>query len=322
MKTLVVVSDVHYAGPTEMARKGFEARSIQNPFQRALAQTYRGLVWMRDPLAHNGQFDKFLAAAGDPDLVVGNGDYSVDSAFVGLADDGVFETVAWCLDELRGRHGERFHSTIGDHELGKMNLLGGAGGLRLESYRRATERLGLKRFWTIEVGSYLLVGVTSTLVALPIYAPEILPEERRGWEELRAAHLEEVRRAFASLRPAQRVLLFAHDPTALPFLAQVDEVRRHLDQVERTIVGHLHSNCILRQGEMLAGMPNITFLGNSIRRYSAALRRARDWKPFHLLLCPSVSGIQWRKDGGFLRIELEEEARQPLNVTLHPLPWD
>ncbi len=320
-RTLVVVSDIHHAGPAEQARRGFESRSISNPFQRVLARAYRSLVWMHDPLAHLDQFERFLAAAGQPDLVVANGDYSVDSAFVGLADDAVFETVGDCLARLEERFGGRMLATMGDHELGKMNLFGGAGGPRLESYRRATERLAIRPFWTRECGDYLLMGIASSLVALSVYAPEILPEERAGWEDLRAAHLDEIRRAFRALHPRQRLLLFSHDPTALPFLAQEEAVRGRLGQIERTVIGHLHSGFILRLARRLAGMPYLGFLGNTVRRYSSALRRAHDWDPFRVLLCPSLTGIQLLKDGGFLRLQLDPEARQPLKIEVCRLPW-
>lgn len=321
MQTLVVVSDIHFASAAEQARPGFESASIPNPFQRFLAKTYRRFIWCRDPLGHNDQFDKFLAAAGEPDLVVANGDYTVDSAFIGVADDAACQSVRECLTRLRARFGERLLATMGDHELGKMNLFGGAGGLRLASYHRATRELGLQRFWRREVGRYVIVGVTSSLVALPVYTPEILPEERPEWDALRAAHLAEIRGAFAALEPDQRVLLFCHDPTAVPFLAQEEAVRARLAQIERTIIGHLHSNFILWKSRLLAGMPSVTFLGNTVRRYSTALQRARDWKPFKLQLCPSVTGIQLLKDGGFLRLELDPEAGAPLQVYVHRLPW-
>ncbi|MCX6906127.1 MAG: metallophosphoesterase [Verrucomicrobia bacterium] len=321
MKTLVIVSDIHHAGAAEQARRHFESRSIPNLFQRCLAQSYRHLVWMSDPLGHVKQLDTFLAAAGEPDLVVGNGDFSVDSGFIGLADEAVLESVQECLGKLRARFGERFLSVIGDHELGKMNLFGGAGGLRLASYDRAIGDAGMKRFWRMELGVYVLLAITSSLVALPIYEPEILAEEHSSWEALRAAHLEEIRQAFAELKPRQRILLFCHDPTALPFLAQEEVVRRRLGQIEHTIIGHLHSNFILGQARLLSGMPPLTFLGNTVRRYSAALCRAREWQPFRLLLCPSISGIQLLKDGGFLRLELDPDGGRPLGHTIQRLPW-
>jgi hypothetical protein len=321
MTTLVVVSDIHHAGPAELARRGFESRSIPNPWQRFLARTYRHVLWMRDPLGHVGHLEAFLAAAGEPDWVVANGDFSVDSGFIGPADEAVFETIQDCVGRLRQRFGGRLHSTLGDHELGKLNLFGGAGGLRLASYHRSTTDLGLERFWTFEVGRYRLVGITSSLVALPVFEPEALPEERAGWEELRAAHLEEIRQTFGSLRPEERVLLFVHDPTALPFLAQEPEVRQRLGQIEHTIIGHLHSSFIFGTARWLAGMPRIGFLGNTVRRHSMALRRAREWKPFNPILCPSLTGIQLLKDGGFLRLELGPAGRESVRIQRHRLPW-
>jgi len=321
MREILVVSDIHHAGKTERARRGYEYRSIPNPLQRFIAHTYRRLIWMKDPLGHLDQFDKFLAAAGEPDFVVANGDFSVDSGLIGLADDGALQTVQDCVGRLRQRFGNRFLPVLGDHELGKMNLFGGAGGLRLASYHRAVNEAGLKRFWKIELGAYLLMGVTSSLLALPIFTPEVLPGELSAWESLRTAHLEEIRQAFLELRPDQRILLFCHDPTALPFLAHDPAIGARLGQIERTVIGHLHSNFILWKAGLLAGMPQVTFLGNTVRRYSGALRRAREWKPFRLLLCPSPAGIQLLKDGGFLRIHLDPEGRQPLRHEIQRLPW-
>jgi hypothetical protein len=322
MKTLVVVSDIHHAGPAEAARRGFESRSIPGSFQRLLARTYRRWFWMCDPFVQPGLFDKFLASAGRPDLVVANGDFSVDSAFVGLADQAVFETVQECLLKLRPRFPDGFRPVLGDHELGKMNLFGGLGGLRLASYERAVGELGFKPFWTVEWGVYVLMAVTSSLVALPIFSPELLPEERAGWEALRQEHLAAIRQGFLDLKPGQRVLLFSHDPTALPFLAKDEVVGPYLPRIQRTIVGHLHSNLILRLSRLLAGMPQLRFLGNTVRRNSLALRRARGWKPFRVLLCPSTRGIQLLKDGGFLRLELDPDGRQPMRWALEPLAWD
>jgi len=321
MKTLVVVSDIHHAGPAERARRGFESRSIPHPFQRVLARTYRRWFWMRDPFCQPGQFDRFLEAAGEPDLLVANGDFSVDSGFIGLADPAVFETVRHCVERLRQRFGERFYPVIGDHELGKLNLMGGYGGLRLGSFDRAVHGLGFEPFWQVEWGQWVLMGVTSTLVALPLYEPEILPAEAGRWTELRAVHLEKISQALDSLRPDQKVLLFCHDPSALFFLGQEPAVRARSGQIERTIVGHLHSELVLKLARLLAGMPDIRWMGNTVRRYSWALRRARSWEPFRVLLCPSIKGIQLRKDGGFLRLCLEEEAMGPIQVERMRLGW-
>jgi len=177
--------------------------------------------------------------------------------------------------------------------------------LRLESYRRATAEVGCKRFWTVELGVYSLVGITSSLVALPVYAPEILPEERAGWDRLREEHLGEIRRVFEALHPSQRVLLFVHDPTALPFLAQEETVRRRLGQIERRWSATCTHRCSCGLALSWPACRKIRFLGNTVRRYSTALRRARDWEGFKLQLCPSLSGIQLLKDGGFLQMELD-----------------
>ena len=109
------------------------------------------------------------------------------------------------------------------------------------------------------------------MLALSVFLPEALPDERADWEQLRDAHLAEIRQAFRALRSHERVLLFCHDPTALPFLWQEEVVRERASQIRVTVVGHLHSRLILRLGRMLAGMPVIPFLGHSVRRLSAAI---------------------------------------------------
>ena len=152
-----------------------------------------------------------------------------------------------------------------------------------------------------------------------VFEPEMLPTEQAGWQELRKEHLEEIRRAFSGLKPQQRVLLFCHDPTALPFLWREEAVRAKLPQVERTIIGHLHSNLIYLKSRILAGMPVISFLGHTPQRLSSALREARHWKPFNVLLCPSLSGIELLKDGGFYTVEIDPEARQPAKFQFHGL---
>jgi hypothetical protein len=52
---------------------------------------------------------------------------------------------------------------------------------------------------------------------------------------------------------------------------------------------------------------------------SSALREARYWKPFNVLLCPSLSGIELLKDGGFYTVELDLESRQPAAFQFHRL---
>jgi hypothetical protein len=202
-----------------------------------------------------------------------------------------------------------------------MSLFGGQGGLRLASWDRAQNDLHLEPFWRQDTGQHVFLGITSSLVALPVFAPETLPEERPRWHALREAHLDRIRDAFGSLRPGQRVWLFCHDPTALPFLWRDAAIRARLGQIEHTIIGHLHSRLVFWKSRRLAGLPAIPFLGNSIRRMSTALRDARCWRPFRVQLCPSLPGIQLLKDGGYLEWTIAPDNAHPSQVHFHPLSW-
>ncbi|MBM3879162.1 MAG: hypothetical protein FJ387_05515 [Verrucomicrobia bacterium] len=315
-----IVSDLHYAGPGEQARPGHEPQAIPNPLLRALVRAYRHFVWLRDPLAMNHLVDRFLDEADPADLVVANGDYCVDTAFVGVSDDAACESVGLLLQKFRQRFPGRFAATIGDHELGKMSIFGGRGGMRVASWRRACEELGLTPFWRIDLGRYVLLGVASPLIALPIYEAETLPEERPVWETLRHRHLGQLRQAFRTLQPHLRILLFCHDPSALPFLWREPAVRERLGQFEFTIVGHLHTRLVYHLSRGLAGMPQIRFLGNTARRLTQALREAKYWRPFRVRLCPALAGVELLKDGGYCALHLDLDAVQAPQLRFHPLP--
>lgn len=345
---LAILSDVHYAAAAEqVAGDDYEIQALPNPCLRLLVRGYRRYIWLRHPLRHNGQLDRFLAEVGPVDYVIANGDYSCNVAAVGVGDEAAFQSARECLDRLRARFGDRLLANLGDHELGKLRLMGRRGGMRLASWRRATQPLlsvanpsprladmnsslataadaepglGLRSFWRLELGNYVLVNVVSTLAALPVFERDMLPAERPAWEKLREAHLAEVRAAFTALEPRQRVLLFCHDPTALPFLWRDDAIREKLPQLEQTIIGHLHSNLFLRMSRFLSGMPVLNFLGGSVRKLSTALHQARDWRPFRVRLCPSLAGIELLKDGGYLTVDLDAEARRPARFQFHPLP--
>jgi hypothetical protein len=319
-KTILILSDIHYACEAEKARRGHETVIIANPALRLAMRAFRHFIWQRDPFGRNRFLDAFLARAGTPDLVVANGDYSCDTAFVGVSDAAACESARQCLAKLRSRFGPRFLATLGDHELGKTSLFGGRGGPRLASWAQARDELGLGPFWQYELGRWRLIGVTSTLLALPVYEPECLPAERNQWRALREAHLAEIRAAFARLPPDAPVLLFCHDPTALPFLYQEATVRERLSQVTQTMIGHLHSNLILWKSRLLAGMPPLRFLGNSVRRMSSALRDARVWPLFKVRLCPALGGIQLLKDGGYYELTLDPDNPQPPRFRFHRLP--
>ena len=66
-------------------------------------------------------------------------------------------------------------------------------------------------------------------------------------------------------------------------------------------------------------MPAVRFLGHTAQRLSMALREARLWKPFNVLLCPSLAGIELLKDGGFYTAELDLSGQQPARFNFHPL---
>jgi len=275
---------------------------------------------MRHPLDQGRQLDRFLAEVPPVDYLVANGDYSCDSGFVGVSDAAAFQSAQECLGKLRSKFGDRAWFAFGDHELGKMPLFGGNGGMRLASWHCATQQLGLQPFWKLAIGRYLLIGVSSPLIALPANQPDVLPEEWPEWQRLREAHLAEIRAAFDALQPEQRVLLFCHDPTALPFLGREESVRRRLHQVEQTILGHLHTRLILWKSRLLSGIPHVRFLGRSVSRFTSALHEAHEWWPFRVRLCPALSGIELLNDGGYYIVQLDPAASRPARFTFHPLP--
>jgi len=318
--TVAILSDPHYAGTAERARgDDYELRVIANPLLRTFAHVFRHVVWMRHPLDQAPQLDRFLAEVGPADYVVANGDYSCDSGFVGVSDPAAAQSTQECLGKLRAKFGDRARFVIGDHELGKQALFGG-GEMRLASWRTAAETLGLPPFWQLVIGRYTLVGMASSLIALPVYQADTLPAEWPEWLRLREGHLSEIRAAFDALPSHQRVILFCHDPTALPFLWREEFVRRRLPQIEQTIIGHLHTSLVLWKSRVLSGIPPIRFLGHALSRMTAALHEAHYWWPFHVRLCPALSGIELLNDGGYFTMQIDPEAGHLAQFTFHPLP--
>jgi hypothetical protein len=318
---IAILSDIHYPGTAERTRGGdYETRLVHNPLLRAFLNVYRNYIWLRNPLEQAPLLGRFLADVGPADYVVANGDYSCDSGFVGLSDPAAFISAQECLAQLRERFGGRIHFTLGDHELGKLTFFGGQGGMRLASWQQTTGSLGLAPFWKLNLGNYILIGVTSSLIALPAHQADSLPEEWPEWQRLRSAHMAEITAAFDTLQPQHRVILFCHDPSALPFLWREESVRQHLPQIEQTIIGHLHTRLILWKSRLLSGMPPIHALGHAVARFTSALHEAHHWWPFRVRLCPALSGIQLLNDGGYYVMELDPEAKLPAKFTFHPLP--
>ena len=87
-----------------------------------------------------------------------------------------------------------------------------------------------------------------------------------------------------------------------------------------TVIGHLHTWLVLRVGRLLAGVPKVAWAGHSIRRYTAALNEARCWREFRVTLCPSPTGIQLLKDGGYLTTEWPASGGE-VRWRNHGLPW-
>jgi hypothetical protein len=320
---LTVLSDPHFASIPEQARKDYEARSVKSPIRRAALRFYRNYIWLRNPQFQNHLLDRFLDLAtrsGEPDLVVAGGDYTTDTAFIGVADDAAHQSVGECLGKLRARFGDRFHANMGDHELGKISMTGNAGGLRMESWRRATGDLGIPGFWERDLAAYKLVGIASSPIALPVLEGETLAEERDEWWRVREKLVAQLRESFGSLKPGQRVLLFCHDPTALPFLADPEVIGPWLDRIEHTILGHLHSPFVFWNSQIVAGIPPIKMFGHTVHRITRALNRARSWQPFRPVLCPSLAGIELLKDGGYLALELDLTGNDPVKITRHRIP--
>lgn len=320
MRGILVISDIHYASDGEVARCGHEARVIENPVLRRSSQLFRHWVWLREPHGHNHRLQQLIEANPFPERVVANGDFSLDSGFIGVSDPEAYESARLALDQLRVAYGSRLRTTLGDHELGKKSLFGGAGGVRLASWERAVRGLGVPGFWREDLGRFVLMGVASTPIAFPVFLPEMLAVETEAWYRIAEGLRAQVRETFAGLEYDQKVILFVHDPSALPFLAELPEVRARMDQIACTVVGHLHTPAVFRLGSRLAGMPVIPFLGNTVRRYSTALRRARVWREFRTVLCPSPSGIQLLKDGGWLELRLSDTGE--VEVARKRLPWD
>lgn len=319
---LLVLSDVHWAGPAEQARAGHESRVVGNPVLRLVARLWRRWVWLAVPHGHNHRLAAIIERAGTADWVLANGDFTLDTGFVGVSDDAAFESSRECLRRLREAYADRLLTTIGDHDLGKMSLFGGAGGVRQRSLERCEQELGLKRFWVREGGEgVVFIGIASTLAAWPMFAPETPVAEHGWWREEHEKHRAEIAAAFGRVRADQRIVLCCHDPSALAYLHELPQVRQKLPQLAATVIGHLHSPFILGMARKLAGIPRIAWMGATARRYTTALSRARCWREFRVQLCPSPPGLQLLKDGGWLSAELGSDPAMD-RFTRHRLSWD
>src|SRR5579863_986174 len=108
---IAVLSDIHYAGAAEQTRgDDYDYRDLKNPLLRLFVKTYRRHFWLRHPLRQAHLLDEFIGRAGAPDLVIANGDYSCNTASVGVSDDAAFQSARECLQKLRGRFAPNFQA--------------------------------------------------------------------------------------------------------------------------------------------------------------------------------------------------------------------
>ncbi len=297
--SLLIISDIHYASAVELERADPEGVVVPRRWLRPLARTFRRL-WLGELTRNNWMFNEFVRSAEDADIVVANGDFSCDTAFVGVSDDAAMMSAKECLAQLRKVFATSFQATIGDHELGRGSLFGGPGGPRLSSWFRCINDLKLQPFWQTAAGPYVLIGVTSSLLALDLLHTQLLPQERNIWHQLREEHLDHICRAFRELPANCRVLLFCHDPAALESLGQEEAVRNRFSQIAQTVVGHLHSRLVI------GGIRTLAHLRNSV------------WRDFKVRVCPALACRSWPFTGLYYRVLLEG-CKQPLRFELKRL---
>jgi hypothetical protein len=78
---------------------------------------------------------------------------------------------------------------------------------------------------------------------------------------------------------------------------------------------------ILRQSQILSGIPKISFCGPTVLRNTSALSQAKSWRAFNILLCPSLPGLQLTKHGGFYEMTLDPSGESCASFKLHSIRW-
>jgi hypothetical protein len=305
-------------GPRERAasQATFDAlHDDPNPLRRRVRRglhRVRNRFWNAHPEWREEAFLKALDQVRDyePDWVVANGDYGGDYGGVGVSDDATYESAAGVIRAIRRyfRHNSRF--IFGDHDLGKYSTLLRGGGIRLRSLRLGEEQLGIPTFWHEVDEDFHLIGINSSLFTLEQFLPEALAHEIPEWEQRRKRHHAEVNHCFRHLPAKARVLLFCHDPGALPALAQLPAVRNRLVQIERTIIGHLHSPGLLKLARLLPRKPGAWKPRYPVARIIAhGLEGVDAWAQFRPVVCPSTFGTGHHIRGGLLFLEKDARGR-------------
>lgn len=323
-KKYVIFSDVHYAGPSE-TRRGLAEAKINAPIhQKAFVSFYRNFLWLADPIYHAKRFHQLIGQINHlrPNEIIYLGDLTMDTAFVGLSDPASLESAKEFIDICHSNFQSPMNWVMGDHELGKTSIIGKIGGPRIDSLSKWTDELNMPMHWISKWNRWTIISLCSTLAAFPVYAPEFLPNEQSKWEAAQKQHLDWIKSTFSKIAPDERIVLLCHDPSALGFLSEINEVQEKMNQIAVTWVGHMHTSLVAQAAQIFSGVPEINFLGTSIRRFSIALNRAKIWKDFRMKLCPSPSGSEAYRDGGFFEMILydDDEKRYPTCV-FHPNPW-
>lgn len=323
-RKFLLFGDVHYAGPQESARGLTETEIDVSLLQKSMVMFYRKFLWLADPIAHAHQFGRLLEKMEliKADEAICLGDLSMDTAFVGLSDPATLESAKAMMAMATESLSAPLTWLMGDHELGKTSMIGKRGGPRIKSLQLWEKNLGLPVHWHYSWEGWRFIGVCSTLAGYQVYAPEFPEPERDEWDRAEANHRQWMRETFTSVQPDERIILFCHDPSALGFMAQIPEIREKMPQIATTWVGHMHSSLVERAGVLLSGIPPIHSMGTSIRRFSVALQKAKVWPQFRMKLCPSPSGSELLRDGGFYEMILHADpARSTPCCIFHPNPW-
>src|SRR5439155_25709103 len=99
--------------PAARARgRYYESRRLANPLVSLAGRLHRRFLWLREPLQQNHLLDQFLEQARGLDYLIANGDYSCNSAFVGVSDAAACQSARECLGKMREKFGNNFRATF------------------------------------------------------------------------------------------------------------------------------------------------------------------------------------------------------------------
>jgi hypothetical protein len=90
-------------------------------------------------------------------------------------------------------------------------------------------------------------------------------EEREQWREASRQHAHAIEALFAQIHRKIKSCSFATIPPPCPFCETCPHCKCALHQIERTIIGHLHSELILKQSRLLSWLPHHHRLRNNHR---------------------------------------------------------